>query len=266
MILRRALADRRRWLLGWSLGILGLVVLELAFYPTLHDKSADIAKTLDTLPKGVRSLFGMADGIDAFGPVGYLSSRVFALIVPLLLLIAAIGMAAGLAGDEERGLLETQYSLPVTRRQLVAERAGALALLTGELCLVTFVGVWLMARIVGMGIGVGAVWWASVSAALLTWAVAAVTLAVAAVTGRRGVAIAVASAVAVLMYVVTGLADAGIGFFHAIRAASLFTHYDVLHSLQHGSPPWSLFVLVGVAVVGLAAALWGIDRRDLRAG
>jgi ABC-type transport system involved in multi-copper enzyme maturation permease subunit len=266
MILRRALADRRRWLLGWSLGVLGLVVLELAFYPTLHARSADINKVIDNLPASVRSLFGMADSVNAFGPVGYLSSRVFTLIVPLLLLIAGIGIAAGLAGDEERGLLETHYSLPFTRRQLVAQRAAALGALTGELCLVTFVGVWLMAAIVGMDIGVGAIWWASLSAALLTWAVAAITLATAAITGRRAAAIAVASALAVVMYLVTGLADAGIGFFHAIRVASLFTHYDVLHSLQHGTPPWSLLVLVAVTLAGLSAALWGIDRRDLRAG
>jgi hypothetical protein len=148
----------------------------------------------------------------------------------------------------------------------VAQRGAALAVLTGELCLVTFVGVFSMARIVGMGIGVGAVWWASLSAALLTWSFAALTLACAAITGRRGMAIAVASAVAVVMYVVTGLADAGIGFFHAIRGASLFTHYDVLHSLQRGTPPWSLTVLGAVALVGLLTALWGIDRRDLRAG
>jgi ABC-2 type transport system permease protein len=266
VILRRALADRRRWLLGWSLGVLGLVVLELAFYPTLHDRAADINKVMDNLPESVRSLFGMADGVNAFGPVGYLSSRVFTLIVPLLLLIAGIGLAAGLAGDEEHGLLETQFSLPVTRRRLVAERAAAAVVLTGALCMAAFVGTWLMARVVGMGIGVGSVWWASASAALLTWAFAAVTLACAAITGRRGLSIAVASAVAVLMYVVTGLADAGIGFFHSIRGASLFTHYDVLHSLQHGTPPWSLLVLLGVALAGLLAALWGIDRRDLRAG
>jgi ABC-2 type transport system permease protein len=266
MILRRTLADRRRWLLGWSLGILGLVVLELAFYPTLHARAADINKAIDNLPASVRSLFGMADGVNAFGAVGYLSSRVFTLIVPLLLLIAGIGLSAGVAGDEEHGLLETLYSLPITRRRLVAERAGAVALLTGGLSLVTFGGVWAMARMVGMGIGLGAVWWASSSAALLTWALAALTLATAAITGRRGIAIGVASAVAVLMYVITGLADAGIAFFHAVRAVSLFTHYDVLHSLQHGTPPWSLLVLVGVAVAGLGAAMWGIDRRDLRAG
>jgi ABC-2 type transport system permease protein len=266
VILRRAVRDRRRWLVGWTLGVLGLVVLELAFYPTLHDKSADIAKALDNLPKSVRSLFGMADGIDAFGPVGYLSSRVFTLIVPLLLLIAGIGLAAGLAGDEEHGLLETQYSLPITRRRLVADRAATVVVLTGAVCVETFLGTWAMAAVVGMGIGVGSIWWASASAALLTWAVAGITLAIAAVGGRRGPAIAIASAVTVAMYLVTGLADAGIGFFHSIRVASLFTHYDVLHSLQHGTPPWSLLVLLGVAGVGLIAALWGIDRRDLRAG
>jgi hypothetical protein len=66
--------------------------------------------------------------------------------------------------------------------------------------------------------------------------------------------------------VVTSLADAGIGAFRSVRSLSLFTHYRVLHSLQDGTPPWSLLVLVAVAALGVGIALWAIDRRDLRAG
>ena len=39
-----------------------------------------------------------------------------------------------------------------------------------------------------------------------------------------------------------------------LEPVSLFTHYDVLHSLVHGTPPWSLLVLVAVAELALVPA------------
>lgn len=266
VVLRRALADRVRWLIGWSIGIVALVVMTIAFWPSFEDQAAELNDMLDNLPDSLKSLFGMGGGVDLFSPVGYLSSQIYALMLPLLLLIGGIGAAAGVAGDEEHGLLETTYSLPITRTRVVLERGVAVMLATGALALVSFVSVLGISRLVGLDIGILSLWWATVSVVLITWAFAAVTLAVGAWSGRRGVAIAAASTVATAMYIVTGLADAGIGFFETIEPASLFTHYDVLHSLQHGAPPWSLLVLVAVVVVGTGLAAWVIDRRDLRAG
>ncbi len=266
VILRRAVIERRRWLIGWSLGIGTLAVSTLAFWPSFQDQSADMNEIIDKMPDSVKSLFGFGGGVDPFSPVGYLSSQVYALMLPLLLVIAGVGSAASVAGDEEHGLLETTFSLPISRRGVVLERWLATMTLIGVLCLVAFIAVLATVRIVGLNVGTSALFWGSVSAALLTWSFAGVALAAGAWTGRRSVAIATASVLAAAMYVVTGLADAGIGFFRSLEPLSLFTHYDVLHSLVNGTPPWSLLVLVTVSVVGPSLAMWGIDRRDLRAG
>jgi ABC-2 type transport system permease protein len=266
VITRRALADRRRWLIGWSLGIVGLVASTIAFWPSFRDKADDMNDIIDKMPDSVKSLVGMGGGIDPFSPIGYLSSQVYALMLPLLLLIGGIGLAASVAGDEEHGLLETTFALPMPRRRVLVERWLSVMMLSGGLCVVTFVAVSAIARAVDLQVGVGALWWASVSAALLAWSFAAVALAVGALTGRRGSAIAVASVLAVASYLVTSLADAGIGAFRSVRSLSMFTHYDVLHSLNRGVPPWSLLVLVAVSLVGVGVAWWAIDRRDLRAG
>lgn len=263
---RRAVASRRRWLIGWSLGIVALVVMTVAFWPSIEDKAADMNDVIDNLPDSLKSLFGMGGGVDPFSPVGYLSSQIYALMLPLLLLIAGIGAAASVAGDEEHGELEMTFALPVRRRQVVLERGLAVLATTGILAAVSFVSVLVLVRLVGLEVGTAALWWATVSALLLTWAFVAIALAAGAWTGRRAVALAVASVVATAMYVVTGLGDAGISFFRSAEPASLFTHYDVVHSLRDGSPPWSIFVLVAVAVLGLAVAAWAVDLRDLRAG
>ena len=69
---------------------------------------------------------------------------------------------------------------------------------------------------------------------------------------------------AVASYLITSLADAGIGVFETLEPLSVFTHYDVLATLAAGAPPWSFLVLVAVAAITTAAARWAIDRRDLR--
>ena len=59
---------------------------------------------------------------------GYLGTELFSLIVPLLLIIAAVATGArAIAGEEERGTLDLLMSLPVTRRRVTAEKLAAMA-------------------------------------------------------------------------------------------------------------------------------------------
>lgn len=263
---RRTVRERRRWLIGWSLGIIALVTLNIGFWPSFKDKAADMNEIVNNMPDSIKSLFGMGGGVDPFSPIGYLSSQIYAFMLPLLLLIAGIGVAASLAGDEEHGLLETSFALPVARRRLVIDRWLSVVTLTGTLSVVTFLVVLATARTVDLRVGTAALWWASVTVSLLAWAVSGLALVVGAWTGRRGAAITVAAVVAVVSYVITGLADAGIGFFESLEPASLFTHYDVLHTLVEGTPPVNALVLLAIAAGCPVLASWLIERRDLRAG
>ena len=264
VLLRRAVADRKRWLVGWGLGIAAYLVLNVVFYPSVRDQSDEMNKVFDNLPESVRSLIGFGSGVDPFSPVGYLSSQVYQLALPLLLLIAGISVAGSLAGDEEHGLLETTYSLPVSRRRVLAERFGAIGILVTTLSAIGFVATAATAVAVDLGVGLGAMAWASVAVTVLALAVASFTLAVGALTGRRAVAVSTAAAAAVAGYLITSLGDAGIEVFRTLRPLSVFSHYDVLEALQTGRPSWSLLVLVVVAVVSLAVAVVALDRRDLR--
>lgn len=266
VILRRSLAERRRWLVGWSIGMVSLSAFTIAFWPALRDKSTALNGMVNGLPASVRALVGMGSGIDPFSPLGYLLSKVYAFMLPLLMLIAAIGLAGAVAGDEEHGLLETTFALPISRGRVLLERWLALVMLTAVLAATAFASVAVTARLVDLGVGLAPMLWATVSCLALTWAVAAIAFALGAATGRRGSAISAAAAVGVVSYLITSLAEAGIGFFRALRPVSLFTHYDVAGVLLDGAPSWRLAVLVAIAVVGVVVALWGIDRRDLRAG
>ncbi|MFN8021059.1 MAG: ABC transporter permease subunit [Acidimicrobiales bacterium] len=264
VLVRRSLVDRRRWLVGWSIGMVGYSVVTVGFWPAIRDQSAQLNDMFDQMPDSVKSLLGMGDGVDPFSPIGYLSTKVYAFSVPLLLLIAGIGVVAAIAGDEEHGLLETVFALPITRRRLLLERWFAALVLVAVPAMASLVATLVCAAAVDLGAPIGGMVWATVGAMVLTWSVTGLTLVVGAFTGQRGLAIGVGSVTAVASYLITSLADARIGFFETIEPLSVFTHYDVLDTLASGRPSWSLLVLVGVAVVATAAALWAIDHRDLR--
>ena len=77
----QTLRERRRSLLWWTLGLVALVVLNVAFYPSVRDDPAlsDYAKDL---PESVRALFAGGE-LDIASPAGYLNSQIFALMAPL---------------------------------------------------------------------------------------------------------------------------------------------------------------------------------------
>lgn len=266
VLLQRAVHERRRWLVGWSIGILALVATTVGFWPALEGRTAELDEVIAELPESLRSLFGLGGGVDPFSPIGYLSSQIYAFMLPLLLLVAGLGLAGGVAGDEERGLLETVYALPISRRRVVLERWGAVMVLTALLAALTFLAVWVTTLAVGLGVGAGALAAGSLAAVMLTWCGASLVLAVGAWTGRRGLALGVGSAVLVAGYVVTSLADAGIAWFESVTPMSPFTHYDIVDTLQAGRPTARVVILAVVTVTAVALALRGIDRRDLRAG
>jgi ABC-2 type transport system permease protein len=263
-LLASTLRDRRRWLIGWSLGITSYVVLILAFYPSLKDQGHSFDQALGKMPESMKALFGMGGGIDLFSPVGYLSSQLYSLMLPLLLLVAGIGFGAGLAGDEEHGLLEMTLGAPVTRTRVALERFAAVTAGLGVLAVASWASVAVAARAVSLDISTGALFWATLSVTLLTMAGASISLAVGAVTGRRSIAIATTSVFLVASYLVTSLATAGISFFTHLTPYSVFTLTDVVPTLQRGTPAIGLVWLVALTAIGAGVAVWGFNRRDIR--
>lgn len=264
VILRRGIAAKKWWIFGWSVGIIALVTLTLGFYPSFRDQADDFNEMVDKMPESIKSLIGMGGGVEPLSPVGYLSHEIFAFVLPSILMIASIGLAAAIAGDEEHGLLETVYSLPISRRRLVLERVGAAIALLTVLAVVACVTTVATARIVDLTVGVSAVIWATITALALTIAIGSISLCIGGWTGRRSPAIATGTTVAIAGYIITSLADAGIEFFRAIKFLSVFSLYNVVDVLRTGSPRWSLVGLCAVALALGGLALFGVGRRDLR--
>lgn len=118
----KSVRDQRRSLAWWSLGVALLVAVTIAVWPAVRD-APQLDELVADLPPALRAAFG-AD--DLTSPAGYLGSRLFALLVPVLFTIYGIGRgAAAVAGEEERGGLELLLAHPLSRRRIALARLGA---------------------------------------------------------------------------------------------------------------------------------------------
>lgn len=262
----RTVTTKKWWLVGWLSGIIALITLTLGFYPAFSDQTDQMNEMVEKLPDSVRSLIGMGSGVDPFSPVGYVAHEIFAIVLPAILMIAAIGLGAAIAGDEEHGLLEVIYALPVRRSRIIIERLIGNCLLVGVLGIVAGLTTFVMCRLVDLNVGTTSIIWATVTATILTFALGSISVFVGGITGHRGAAIAAATTTAIAGYLITSLADAGLQFFRSIRFLSVFSLYNVIDVLKEGRPRWSL---LGLFLVASTFTLLGVvftSRRDLRAG
>ena len=127
LVAERALVDRRRGLLGWSLGIAAYVALIVAFYPSIRDNE-DFNRAYESYPETFKAFFGGAETFDLTSASSFLNAQLFSLMVPLVLVIFAIGFgAATLAAEDATGTLELLLSNPVSRRRIVLEGVSFVA-------------------------------------------------------------------------------------------------------------------------------------------
>jgi ABC-2 type transport system permease protein len=264
-VAHRWIRDRRRGLGGWCLGITGLVVFTVAFFPTVKGNET-FDELTDQLPNSLRSLLGLAQDAPITAPPGYLHARLFSTLIPLLLVVYAIGLGArAIAGTEEDGTLELLLAHPVTRTRVTVERYLANTVLLAALTVVFATGLTLSALPAGALDGVSLTGLAGAASGAFALALlhGSIAYTVGAATGRRAPAIAAATGVAVAGYLVEGLL-ALTDTIRPLRYASPWHWYLGRNMLTDGIAPDAIAPPLLVSLALLTAATRLFARRDLR--
>lgn len=262
-VTQRALADRRRSLVGWSVGMVAYAGMILAVWPSLSG-SESFADLADSYPEVMKALFGGAETFEAITtPTGFLNTYVFSFMLPLLLLVPAIAMSASLlAGEREQGLVDLVLSTPMPRRRLLGQKVLAVVLYLGVIVAVVSLLLVALTPVVDLDVSAGGVVAAAVGSLLYALVHAGLAFAVGAATGRKASAVAVASVVAVVGYLVNGLADLA-SWLRPFRALSPLHYATLDNPVANGVPVGGYAVLVGAVAASLAVAAVVFDRRDL---
>lgn len=265
IVAARLVRDRRRSLLWWSVGIVGLVLFTVALYPSLKGQES-LNEVIDQMPEALRSMFGIDEAIPLTSAPGYLQGRLFGSLLPLILIVFGIGLGArAIAGSEQDGTLELLLANPVTRGAVVVERYLAMVAMIGALTAVVAVSLVVLAPpfgalddvpVTGLAGAVGGVFGITLLHATLAFGVGAAT-------GRRAWALSAATVAAVVGYLLQGL----VGLSDAIaplRFVSPWHWYLGRNMLAQGVAPDALVMPLVLSAAIFAAGAAAFVRRDLR--
>ncbi len=252
--------QRRTWTV-WACCLAAYAGLIVAEWPTVHHGSAALATYVHHLPRGLAAAFGVTT---LATPAGYLGAELFTVVVPFLLIAAAVLATLGLtAGAEDQGWLETLLALPVPRwRVLLLRGAAALLGLCGlgvVLALVVAGG----GAAAGLRVAPGRLVAATLAVVVLAALHAALAYFGAGAGLRRGRALAGALGVAVAGYAVNSLLPLARPL--AGLAGISPWHWTVgQNPLQTGLPAGGVLGELAVAAALVAVGTWAFGRRDIR--
>jgi ABC-2 type transport system permease protein len=234
----------------------------IALIFTSIESSPELNDLIESYPDVLRSLFGISEGADITSGSGYLDLELFGFMLPLLVIVLAVGSGArAVAGEEDAGRLELVLSYPVRRRNAVLAKGAALAAEVLVVAAASVVTILVFDPIVGLDVHAGSLIEAFVWLAALGLFYGWLALGAGAAYPSRAVAIGIAAGTAAADYLVNGL-HALAGWLDPFRFVSPFW-------LVGSSPLQGGADLVGVVVVVLAGAailLAGallVERRDL---
>ncbi len=255
-ITRLDLRLRRRSTIWYAAGMALYALVVVVLYPSFRHQTS-----LDSLSgSAAAALFGITGPLTS--PDGWLNANIYSNFFPLIMLLLTIGYgAAALAGQDEDGTLALITALPVRRRAILLQKVAAMAvqalLLAAAVAICVLIGR-------GFELNISPASTIAVSAALLIMGLdfGLVTMAVGAVTGRRGTALGVGAGLAAVSYLVSSLASA-ISAIRPGRYFSLFYWSVGNDQISRGVSMADFTVLIVVGLAVLMAAVLAFRCADL---
>jgi ABC-2 type transport system permease protein len=254
----RSLHAYRRPLLVWMAALAAMGLVLTLFWPSIRD-TAGLDELVASLPEALRALIGTED---LLSPEGFLASRLNSIFPLLITVYAAFRVTAETSGEEQRGGFEILLGTPLPRTTLLLARFLAVSICVVALMTATGVALIVGAVIVDMPLSYANVLATTSGLALLGIVFGALSLAVAAGTGNRGLTLGVGAGLAVTAFFLYSFAPLT-PRLEGIRPFTLFEQILANEPLRNGLDLGGVLVLVAVTVVAMAVAVTTFRRRDL---
>jgi ABC-2 type transport system permease protein len=203
-------------------------------------------------------------GADYSTLTGWLQSEIVATYGPLV--FCAVGITTAVAtttGDEDDRVLATLLAHPIVRTRLLLAKTLALGLLVIAVSVATWIGFLVGVAIAGGGISTAHLAAQATHLGLLGLTYGALALALGASTGRKMVAAGGATGLAILGFLLNGLAPLISGLTW-LKYLSPFYYYSSDEPLTNGAQWDHLALLAAISLVLIGVAVAGFQRRDLR--
>ena len=248
---------RDRWL-GWAIAAFTLSLFLLLGMSVYREIDLTV---YTSLPEAFRSLVGIEDDIDVGGlAVNVVFGTWGGLVVAAIALVMG---ASAIAGEERDGTMDILLSNPKSRTFVLLSKTGALVMLAALATVAVWIPVHPIAAFLGVEIG-----GLDVEALTLHLFVNAVfygllATAIGAMTGNRGTATGVTTAIMAVSFF-------GVGFLplvegeEGLRKALPWYYFDGSDPVNNGVAWGHVALLVSGSVLLLVASIVGFNRRDLK--
>ena len=253
-IFSKTLYQKRKFIFGWFLGLTAMTILTLSFFPSF--KNGEIGKTFSDLSPALQKVVGNTDSFRTVG--GYIGQQIFALRIPLLATVLSIVLFNGLTvGEERKGLLETQLSLPLKRSTILLQKLLAGITIMAVASIGVFVGIWVTLLFIHEHYSYLTIWREILGAVLVSLDFGLIAFMFGSALGKKSIAVGVASGFAFLSYLISSLVTA-VPSLKDIEKLSLF-HYQspAIISLRDS------LVLAIVGLVFVLVSFLMFQRRDI---
>ncbi|CAB4552944.1 unannotated protein [freshwater metagenome] len=256
----RVLHQHRRGILGWTLGIVAIVAVQLGVYPTIRSSASDWAKLTDSFPDAIKQIFRMEDYTSERG---YLSAELMSFTVPFIVMGFGCSWGARVGTEEEEmGTSDLILSLPISRRRYLVSRITASVLALGVL-----LGLFALALVIGsraleFSIPLHAYASAVLSLFLIGFLMMSIAIFIGAWKGKRTIALGLAMACAIAAFVLYSLGPL-VSFIDATMPYNPMQWTIGSQPLSEGTSPWNTLWAGGIGFFFLVAAVALFERRDL---
>lgn len=257
-VFTKSLRDERWQVVGFGLALTVMSSTAVFLWPSVRDTLQNF-----TLPTVVQAFLGTELSIAS--AAGYLSARYFGWVDILLIVYAVIQGTGAIAGEESAGTMDLLLAQPITRRDVVLQKAGAVVLGGGAIIAIGWLGFALSVPFVRIDVSLADTAIASANMLPITLLFFALALWAGAVAPSRGVAAGMTIGLATAAYFISTLAN-GVDSLRALRYATPFYYYGSGASLVHGIQWWHVGLLCGIAAALVALTVRTFERRDVSAG
>ncbi|MBI3429893.1 MAG: ABC transporter permease [Actinobacteria bacterium] len=200
----KVLKDQRRGFLGWSIGLVAIVSIQLSVFPTVRSSAEGLATFLKNYPEALQKIFRMEDYTS--GP-GYLSTELFSFMLPLIFIAVGTGWGANAtAQEEERRTADLLLTLPISRPRILLTKIVSGITAQIVLVLILFLTLFIGIRFVDISLPVSKILAGSASGALLGVTFHAVATLFGSIFGKKSVALGGAIALAIAGFLFYSLA------------------------------------------------------------
>ena len=260
---RKTIWDRRRSVWGWGGGLGLLTLVMFSAWPALAEDAEALAGLITSLPREVFAMFGMSNPEAIVTPAGFISSRTYQAIGPILIVMFVVrGVSMAMVKEESAGVFDLVLAVPASRRTVVASKALGVVFSTGLVVVILTVAALLGDSAWETELGTGRILAAGAGLGLLGLFFGGLTMAMWAIGGSSFPAVRVTAVVAMATFLLNGLGSLSDALEPARMISPFYWYFGDTPPLAKGFEPTYFLLLAGALVTGWVA-ISRINRRDI---